>query len=195
MNSDSPSSATRLGPHAGNPTLKRWQLTILLIALAVVPSVATVGIWSLMPGVQEGQLPVEYQILGMPNADYYQLPATQRPPLEEARIVITNRSDKGWDLMNVRINSGFEVRDTQSKLGPGESKEYDFSKFYDRAGFTFDPELSPITRLRVFARVDKTTRQSIDTQLTHEDYNHPILSETAQAKTGDNIDSEVTTDQ
>lgn len=195
MNAASPADAARLGPHAGNPTLKRWQLTILLIALAVVPSVATVGIWSLMPGVQEGKLPVEYEILGMPQSDYYQLPATQRPPLENARIVITNRSDKGWDLMNVRINSGFEVRDTQSKLGPGESKEYQFSKFYDRAGFTFDPELSPITRLRIFARVDKTTRQSIDTKLTEQDYNHPILSATALEGEGENVESAETTDK
>lgn len=169
-----------LGPRGGNPPLTRWQLTWLLFALALVPSVATVGMYLLMPGVQEGELAVEYQISGVPTADYFQLPAEKRPPLSDARITITNRGQRTWDVLNIVINKGYEIRDPESELPPGESKAYQLDQFYNRSGFTFHPELSPVTHLRFFARVGKTSRQSYQTSIKESDYNRPNRSPAAQ---------------
>lgn len=165
-----------LGPNAGNPTLSRFQLTLLLLALAIVPSSVTVGMWYLMPGTEEGRLPVEFQIANVPGAAYYQQPAEKRDPLEDARVVITNRSDSTWDVLNIVVNKGYEIRDPETILEPGHSVDYHLDKFYNRSGFVFEPELSPVTHIRIFARIDKTHRQSVDMPLTADDYNRPLKS-------------------
>lgn len=158
----------------GNPTLKKWQLTVLLLALAIVPSGATIGLWMILPEVQAGKLPVEFKIAGVPDPAYYQTAAEKRPPLDDPRIIITNRSSQDWDNLNVVINRGHEIRDPAVTLAPNKSVVYRLNMFYNRSGVTFQPELSPVYSLRIFARVGKDTRQSIDLSIEPEQLNQTI---------------------
>lgn len=165
-------------PRLGNPKLSRWQLTSLLILLAIVPTALTVGLWMILPKVSEGKLPVEFTISGMPaEMTYYDLPTEQRPPLNDAKIEITNRSNIDWTQLNVMINRGYEVRDPSRVVKPGETVVYRFDKFYNRSGFTFDPELAPISHLRIFARQINYTRASIHQDITPQDYGKAIVNQ------------------
>ncbi len=157
----------KLGPRAGNRTLSKQTLTFLLIGLAVIPSVVTVGLWYTAPRVKEGDLPVSFEVLGMPvDGQYYQLPAESREPLEDPRIEIRNDGDGPLKNFNLMINHSHEIRDPQLILEPGETMVFRLRRFYNRAGIPFVPELGPVTHLRVFAKQPDQSRASLDRKIT-----------------------------
>jgi hypothetical protein len=163
-------STAKLGPNAGNPRLSKTTLTYLLVALAIVPSAATIGLRLMTPGVKEGQLPVTYRLLGMAGPDYYQLPAETRPPLDDPRLQITNTGDGPLTQLNVILNYSHEIRDPHLVLAPNQSVVYRLKRFYNRAGIPFVPELSPIKHLRIFAKQDDLSRASLHVPVTPADY-------------------------
>jgi hypothetical protein len=164
-------SPAKFGPRAGNPALSNRSLTFLLIALAVVPSLATVGIWSISPRVGEGALPTAFLISGMPSdPNYYAAPAEVRHPLDDAKIEIRNTGPLTLSQINVIINHSHEIRDPHKLLEPGESVVYRFNRFYNRAGFTFHPELSPVKHLRIFAKQGDRSRASFNREILPADY-------------------------
>lgn len=163
-------STAKLGPNAGNPRLSKTTLTYLLVALAIVPSAATIGLRLMTPGVKEGELPVTYRLLGMAGPDYYTLPAETRPPLDDPRLQITNTGDGPLTQLNVILNYSHEIRDPHLVLAPNQSVVYRLKRFYNRAGIPFVPELSPIKHLRIFAKQDDLSRASIHVPVTPADY-------------------------
>jgi len=171
----------KFGPRGTNPTLSKVQLTLMLMMIGIVPSVLTVGLFFILPQVSEGQLPVEFVINGVPtDPSYYELPAEKRPPLQDAKVSIKNMGDMTWTQINVVINRGYEIRDPHKTVKPGETVTYRFDKFYDRSGFTFEPELSPIRHLRIFARQADENRASIHRDISVDDYEKPILNQPKQ---------------
>jgi len=163
-------STAKLGPNAGNPRLSKTTLTYLLVALAIVPSAATIGLRLMTPGVKEGELPVTYRLLGMAGPDYYALSAETRPPLDDPRLQITNTGDGPLTQLNVILNYSHEIRDPHLVLAPNQSVVYRLKRFYNRAGIPFVPELSPIKHLRIFAKQDDLSRASVHVPVTMADY-------------------------
>lgn len=151
----------KLGPRAGNRPLKKSVLTLLLIGLATVPSVATVGLWMIAPRVKEGELPVSYQFLGVAGSEYYAQPAEAREPLDDPRLQITNIGLGPISNFNVVINYSHEIRDPHLVLAPQESVTFRLKRFYNRAGIPFVPELSPVKHVRIFAKQADQSRASI----------------------------------
>ena len=158
--------STKLGPRAGNRPLNKSVLTLLLIALAIVPSAATIGLWMTAPRVKEGALPVTYEFLGMANADYYSLPAESREPLDDPRLVIKNISEGPISNFNVVLNKSHEIRDPHLVLEPEQSITYRLKRFYSRAGIPFVPELNPVTHVRIFAKQADQSRASLHQPVT-----------------------------
>ncbi len=180
----------KLGPNAGNPRLSKTTLTCLLVALAIVPSAATIGLRLMTPGVKEGELPVSYRLLGMAGPDYYALSAETRPPLDDPRLQITNTGDGPLTQLNVILNYSHEIRDPHLVLAPNQSVVYRLKRFYNRAGIPFVPELSPIKHLRIFAKQDDLSRASVHVPITMADYGQ---AEDGQLET--EVDDTQTNDQ
>jgi hypothetical protein len=151
----------KLGPRAGNRPLNKSVLTVLLVALATVPSVATVGLWMSAPRVKEGELTVAYQFLGLGDRDYYAQPAESRDPLDDPRLQIKNVGSGPISNFNVVLNRTYEIRDPHLVLEPQQSITYRLKRFYNRAGIPFVPELSPIKHVRIFAKQADQSRASI----------------------------------
>ena len=151
----------KLGPRAGNRPMKKSVLTLLLIALATVPSLATVGLWMAAPRVKEGALPVSYKFIGVPTSEYYARPADSREPLDDPRLEITNIGNGPISNFNVVLNKSHEIRDPQLVLEPQQSVTYRLKRFYSRAGIPFVPELGPVTHVRIFAKQADQSRASI----------------------------------
>lgn len=151
----------KLGPRAGNRPLKKWVLTLLLIGLATIPSLATIGLWMTAPRVKEGELPVTYAFYGVGDDGYYAQPAESRDPLDDPRLQITNVGTEAISNFNVVLNYAHEIRDPHLVLEPQQSVTFRLRRFYNRAGIPFVPELSPIRHIRIFAKQADQSRASI----------------------------------
>lgn len=175
-----PTPLPKLGPRAGNRPLPKTTLTALLIALAIVPTAATLGLRAIAPPVSEGQLPVSYAILGIPSAEtYYKTPAESRDPLDDPRLEIVNLGELPISNFNVIVNYSHEIRDPKLELQPGESVVFRLKRFYSRAGIPFVPELSPVKHLRIFAKQADHTRASLHVPIAPEQYGQAIRPEPA----------------
>lgn len=151
----------KLGPRAGNRPLKKWVLTLLLIGLATIPTVATIGLWMTAPRVKEGELPVAYMFYGVGDDGYYALPAESREPLDDPRLQITNVGAAAISNFNVVLNHMHEIRDPHLVLEPQQSVTFRLRRFYNRAGIPFVPELNPVRHIRIFAKQADQSRASI----------------------------------
>jgi len=170
-------SAKSIGPVDRNPRLSPKNLTILLIILAVVPSFATIGMFYMMPGTKEDQLPVQFAIHGMPGADHYEKNAKDRELLIRPMFVLKNISDKPWRNLYIELNGRFEKRDMQAVIEPGQIVSYDLHVFYEkRTSVRFAPEHQPVKRVRIFAKVGDSSRESFNTDIHWEDYGKEIIN-------------------
>ncbi|MBL8891732.1 MAG: hypothetical protein JNL67_17260 [Planctomycetaceae bacterium] len=158
----------KLGPRAGNRPLKKWVLTLLLVGLATVPSLATVGLWMTAPRVKEGELPVAYMFYDVGDEQFYAQPAESREPLDDPRLQITNVGAKAISNFNVVLNHAHEIRDPHLVLEPQQSVTYRLRRFYNRAGIPFVPELNPIKHIRIFAKQADQSRASIHQEVLAE---------------------------
>lgn len=169
-----------VGPVSRNPRLSPRNLTILLLLLAAVPSIATVGMFYMVPGTQEGQLPVRFAIQGLPGPEHYQKPAKDRQLIIRPMFVVKNISDQPWRNLYIELNGRFEKRDMKAVVQPGEIVSYDLHVFYEkRTSVRFAPEHQPVESVRIFAKVGKSSRESFTTKVRWEDYGKEITNKPA----------------
>lgn len=133
------------------PRLTHRGLTLLLIAMCLIPTITIFALWAYLPPVFEGQLEADARTTNLPPAEFYQQPFQDRPRYSGGQLHVLNRSDQVWTMLNVQINHFYQIYDREP-LNPGEERTYELDRFVTRTGAIFDLRYNPVRNVRVYAR-------------------------------------------
>lgn len=133
------------------PRLTHRGLTLLLVAMCLVPTITIFSLWSYLPPVFEGELEADARTTNLPAAEFYEQPFRDRPKVAGGQLHVLNKSDQVWTMLNVQINHFYQIYD-RDPLNPGEERTYELDRFVTRTGAIFDLRYNPVKNVRVYAR-------------------------------------------
>ncbi len=152
-----------VGLLAQAPRLSSRGLTILLIAMCLVPVVVITTLQFVMPPVRPGYLRADVELRNTPPASYYQLPLDQRREFPQAEVLITNTMEVPWTNLNVRINNGnYQIYDHNVPINPGQQRAFLLDRFVHRSGAVFQVGIVRPVNLEIYAALPDRSRATLD---------------------------------
>jgi len=156
----------RNDPHATGliermPQLSSRGLTLLLIIGFIFPALIILGLFYILPPVQEQQLPAAVGWSNVPPPSFYRTDPSGRPKIENAELWVTNQSDKQWTNFYIRINRHYSIFD-QRVFPAGETRSYQLNRFVARMGATYDISIVPLRNVEIYARMPSGARFTYD---------------------------------
>lgn len=145
-----------------SPRLTTNGLTVMLTAMCLVPVITIFALWQILPPPEEDKLEVEVTKVGVPDMDYYFQDIEDRKDVQDAYIVVKNKSETEWRHIFIKVNKHYDVHD-HDPLKAGEERIYLLNKFVGRTSARYDLRQLPLHHIRIFAKqMDSGARATIN---------------------------------
>lgn len=161
---DRSSSALRI-----TPTLGPRGLSILLIAMCVIPIVTIFQLWRILPPVEEGTLQAAVAAAELPPSEFYELPYEDRTEVPPGKLLVRNLSDQDWTHLNIQINRHYQIYDTVP-IEAGQTREFNLDRFVSRTGAPFKLQYNSLKYVRIYARRPTKDRATFEYDFENEGY-------------------------
>lgn len=137
-------------------TLTRWQLTLALVVITLIPFGLVVVLYTTMPNTEDPVLPVEISVgpRAWPNEQ-----------AENARVVpcaiVRNPTDEEWRNLSLRINKQFQF-DRHEPVAAGEEVVVPLKFFHTKGNQYYPPESQPLKLMEVYAQIPSGARAILE---------------------------------